>query len=106
MIKSQNALTSKIAVVSSLAIIAVKKCHKGIAFEQDMKDLRTDEDIKHFMKYYFLKLHVLHSIALIGGSIVIVYAFVDLVPHHDQDFRFGFHLIVSDYKFKNRNRIA
>ena len=92
-------MTSKIMILSSLAIIAVKKCHKGIAYEHQYKDLRTDEDVNEFIKYYFVKLHVLHSIGLIGGSIVIVLAFIDVVPDHDEDCKFAFHLIVSNAHF-------
>ncbi len=89
------------AIFASLAIIATKKCHIAAASEADSKDLKTDEDIEKFISNYFVKLHILHALALICGSIVIIFGFIDLVPNYDEDLKFAFHFIVSNFNFKH-----
>ncbi|CAG2123542.1 unnamed protein product, partial [Medioppia subpectinata] len=79
--------------MSSMAIIAVKRCHTGVATDEEVKELKTAEDRNRYISRYFIKLHIFHLIALICGSVIMVFAFVDVSPHTDDDINFAFHFI-------------
>ncbi|XP_054163347.1 uncharacterized protein LOC128961167 [Oppia nitens] len=76
-----------------MAIIAVKRCHSGVATEDETKYMKTLADRQQYISSYFTKFHILHTIVLICGSIIIIYGFIDLVSTDDEDIKYAFHFI-------------